>query len=221
MIFFTTFLLFGVVAHAGKPVVEVSLASGPAIGSVSSAIANADAVADVATANAVGALENTYKGVLAEATAALGATISRALAGRASFANIEDPVLAVQMAPGSNDQTAGVSAERILAAKRDASLGALVQTGSAELRELAKVVISAYDREIRSHRGSFLKARYSRELNVRVQADPNYTSVASLLDDGQIREDNREFRIRNKVLALQLRLCQALNGIAKAALAGR
>jgi hypothetical protein len=213
-------LLGAVGVQAGHPVVELSLASPPMpYGSVSGAIANNDASADAAVSSAVHALESSFNAVLAEATTTLGATISRALSGRVSFANVEDPVLAVRTAASTSDEGAGVAAQRALASKREASLAALVSTGKAELRELAKVVISAYDREIRSHRGSFL--RYSRELNIRVQNDPNFKSIAALLEDAQTRQDNRESQLRNKILALQLRLVQALNRVAASALAAR
>ena len=215
----SAFLLFGIVGtQAAKPVVELSLSSPPMpYGAVSNAISGADSAADAAVSNAIGALEGAYNTVLSEATVALGATISRARSGRVSFANIEDPVLAVKMAPSTSDQAAGVAAAHALGSKREASLSALVSTGKAELRELAKVVISAYDSNIRSHRGSFL--RYSRELNVRVQSDPSFKSISHLLSDAQIRQDNRESRVRNKILALQLRLAQALNRVAASALA--
>ena len=207
--------------QAGHPVVELSLASPPMpYGSVSGAIANNDASADAAVSAAVSALESSFNAVLAEATTTLGATISRALSGRVSFANVEDPVLAVRTAASTSDEGAGVAAQRALASKREASLAALVSTGKSELRELAKVVISAYDREIRSHRGSFLRS-YSRELNIRVQNDPNFKSIAALLEDAQTRQDNRESQLRNKILALQLRLVQALNRVAASALSAR
>merc|ERR1712224_835376 len=111
-----------------------------------------------------------------EAGMALSATISRALGGRASFANIIEPTVAVSVDAGSSDEAAAVADLQSMESRRSAAEGSFVAGVKAELRELAKTIIAAYDREIRAHK-SFLGA--PRKANIRIVTDPSYPSVTN------------------------------------------
>ena len=203
--------------QAAKPVVELSLASPAApFTGVSSAIASAEAARLAAEAGDLKAIDDAYKASLAEASVALGNTISKAL-GRASFANIAEPTISVKLAKSSSDEAAGIAAVKGLEAKRATAESSLVTGAKKEFDELAKVVIAEFDKQVRGYKGtSFL--RYSREMNVRVVSDSSYATVGSLLEEMESRRDAGEQRIRSAILVRELDLVKTLNRIGAAAL---
>ena len=205
----------GAIVEAAKPVVELSLA-GNLHGPVSGAIASAEQADSSGLAADIGALDSIYAEVFSKASARLGATISKALGGRASFANIVEPTIKVSVVSGNSDDSAGVGAVRNLESKRNAAQHALVSAARAELEELANVVIAEFDKQLRNRRSSFLG--YSRGVNVRLVPNTGAPSISNLIANMQGREDAAEGALRSKILALEMSLVQNLNRVGAAAL---
>ena len=207
-------------ATAGKPVIEVSLTSASGSHSaVSGAISQADAKVEADAKAAMGAIDAAGSQILAEASASLTSAISRALGGRASFANPVEPTLLVKVVPSSSDDGAGVSAVAQVEGKRG-SFSALVSQAKAEMGELAKVIVSTFESEIRSHKHSSFLQR-GRELNVRVVKDSGFSSIGSMISSLESRRDASESAVRAKILDAEMALVQGLNRVGAAALASR
>ena len=83
------------------------------------------------------------------------------------------------------------------------------------MEELARVVISEFDKQIRAHRGSFL--RFSRGINVRLVSESAAT-FANSLTGLEAHRDQGEDAVRAKILSLEMALVQSLNRIGGAAL---
>ena len=205
--------LLATVASAAKPVVELSLAS--SMGPAASAVAGADAKLSGGFASDFAQLDAAYTAVLSKASVSLGSTIASAM-GRASFAtNIVEPTIAVKVVGGSSDDAAATAGVSAVESKRAAGESALVAGAKAEMEELARVVISEFNKQIRAHRGSFL--RFSRGINVRLVSESAAT-FANSLTGLEAHRDQGEDAVRAKILSLEMALVQSLNRIGGAAL---
>ena len=211
----------GAVALQAKPVIELSVASDVgAHAPVANAVAHAGETLAAHVKSAFGKIDTAQAQVVAEASTALSSAIAKALGGRASFANIEEPTLLAKLVPSVSDESAGVAAVESVESKREAGFNALVASGVSEMRELAKVIIATFEQEIRSHKkGSFL--RYARELNVRVKTDPSFSTVSTLISNLETRRDAAESAVRAKILDAQMGVVKTLNRVGAAALASR
>ena len=203
-------------AGAAKPIVDLSLGSTHGFGQVEAAISASEKASAGNFAADMAQLEQAYSSTLSKASVTLGSTISKALAGRSSFANIVEPVIAVRVIDAPSDEMSGVAGMKALDSKMAGAESALVSAARAEMEELAKIVIGEYEKQIRASRRSFL--RFSREINVRLSADANMPSVSGLLSSHVSRRDTQESALRGKILSLESSLVQALNKIAAAAL---
>merc|ERR1712224_1045320 len=111
-----------------------------------------------------------------------------------------NPTIAVRVVSGTSDEAAGGKAVGSLAGKQN--LAAVVAAGKAELDDVAKTVISEFDRQLRAH-GSFLK--YSREVNVRVKSG-GYQTIGQLLGEFENAEDAGEAAVRGHLMSLEMAL---------------
>ena len=203
-----------------KPIIELSLGNNVAPHpSVGAAIARAEAGRIFYESGVISDLDAAYKATLADASVALGATISKGLSGRSSFANIVDPTIAVRVVSAPSDDDAGAAAVATLEYKRSASESALVAAAKQEFRALATTVIGEYAKQIKSRKTSFLGQ--SRMINVKLTTDPSFQTIGGMIDAMESRRAVGESAVRAHILSLEMALVRGLNRIAIAALSGK
>ena len=209
---------FGGKSSEDVPIVDVGLAKGVEHAQVGNTINNLQAAVRTNFAQGVAKLNQQYGLALSEAKTSIADSVRRHF-GAISFL-VEEPSFRVEIVPTTSDEAAGSAAAQQLFGRKQAAVSALVDGASAELKEIAKILSSEFDKALSANvHSSFLGAVPSRatgfhkQLNIRLtQSDA--PSVADLLSDAISREDISEANLRGQILTIQLKLVQEINSFA-------
>jgi hypothetical protein len=198
------------------PIVDVGLAKGVEHAQLGNTISNLQAAVRSNFAQGVAKLNQQYGVALAEAKTSIVDSVRRHF-GAISFMNVAEPSFRVEIVPTTSDEAAGSAAAQQLFGRKQATVTALVDGASAELKEIAKILSSEFDKALSANvHSSFLGAvptrstAFNKQLNIRLtQSDA--PSVADLLSDAISREDISEANLRGQILTIQLKLVQEIN----------
>jgi len=200
------------------PVVDVGLASGSEHAQVASTIGSLQKEARTNFAQGVARLNQSFEKALFDGKTAMADSVRRHF-GAVSFA-VDEPSFRVDVVPTASDEGAGSAAAQQVFGRKGAAAAALIQSASAELKEIANVLSAEFDKALSANvHSSFLGAvpagaeGFHKQLNIRLtQSDA--ATISDLIFDAAARQDVAEGNFRNQILTVELKLVQQLNAFA-------